>query len=387
MSEYVPDAVYGDRTREEMEILARQGGARRKAIEKELREREAANVLANLAAADSQFEMEPTIGGDSQWQSFVDETPGSARQAQYNPEGYAMQRETVAEGRREQAQEELVMYGTGSDLTPAQQQNRMDRRDTDDRRRHQPHVEEQRIARMAARAGITMAEARKMVNDGYQSAGEDRQMHAGSRMVVGQPNVSPPPSSDYARDAYQGLRDAGTDQRLAAGKARKTEVAKRAQLLLNPMSYLDRDDISPEQRHVASVRLIGPKAAGPSPSEVEKAHNEQLMALGLRAAQGQRDAGDSDTAVVLEERRRADADSRMRAGRQAASVVLSYADRDPVRRRQAASEILVRGGYSSEEIDLILRDVFGNAAPAPEPPPATPGYPGGAGDMGQGFSG
>jgi hypothetical protein len=265
MSEYVPDAVYGDRTREEMDILARQGGARRRAIEQELREREAANVLANLAAANSQFEMEPTIGGDSQWQSFVNETPGSERQATLNPEGYAMQREMVAEGHREQAQAEMAKYGTGSDLNPTQQQARMDLRDADDRRRHQPHVEEQRIARMAQRAGVTMAEARKMVNDGYQSAGASRQMHPDSRMVVGQPNDSPPPSSDYARDAYQDLRDAGTDRRSAALNARNTEVAKRAQLLLNPMSYLAREDITPDQRQVVTARMTPPRGRSGDP--------------------------------------------------------------------------------------------------------------------------
>jgi hypothetical protein len=178
------------------------------------------------------------------------------------------------------------------------------------------------------------------------------------------------------------LRAAGRNRREDDRDVRKAEVTRRAMERQNPTALMD-----PEWRqYVSAVRILGPKAAGPSPSEVAKAHNEQLMALGLRAAQGQRGDGGGDTAVVLDERRRSEADARMRAGRQAASVVLSYTDRDPVRRRQAAAEILVRGGYSGEEINLILGDVFGNAAPAPEPTPATPGYPGGTGDMGQGFS-
>lgn len=55
------DPVYGNLSREELALLANQGGARRRAIERELREREAANVAANLAAADSEFEMEPEL--------------------------------------------------------------------------------------------------------------------------------------------------------------------------------------------------------------------------------------------------------------------------------------------------------------------------------------
>jgi hypothetical protein len=214
---------------------------------------------SNLAAAATPLQMEPEFGQDDGWQRWVDENPGSERQARYNPEGYALYRESVRDDHRKQAQEEMAKYGMGPEegLTGAQRQARMDRRDADDRRRHNPVYEEQRIARMAERAGISMAEARAMVNAGYQRAGEDRQMHADSRFQVGSPNDTPPPAFDYYRDAYQELRDKGRDVRMADRAQRRAEVTKRAQLMLNPVAYLGRDDITPEQRQFVQDRLRG----------------------------------------------------------------------------------------------------------------------------------
>jgi hypothetical protein len=169
---------------------------------------------------------------ERKWDETVNKDPGSSFQAQYDPEAYEQYREGVRQDIQDRARADAVTYGVGADagITEAQRGARMDRRDADDRRRHNPAYEEQRIARMAERAGVSMAEARAMVNSGYQRAGAEREMHPDSRHVVGSPNDSPPPAFDYFRDAYQDLRDKGRDARAADRAQRRAEAGMQARV-------------------------------------------------------------------------------------------------------------------------------------------------------------
>jgi hypothetical protein len=176
----------------------------------------------------------------------------------------------------------------------------------------------------------------------------------------------------------EALRSAGRLRRKAGREERMAEVSRRAMERQNPMSQMNDE----WRQYVLASQVLG-RPAGASPSDVQ-ARN---LDAAFRLAQTQNLGGrGNETADLLADRRETAADERMRAGRTAASAVLSYHDKNPERRRAAAAKLLVNAGYSAAEIQLILDDVFGSVPQEPEPPPATPGYPGGVGDMGQGFS-
>ncbi len=64
---------------------------------------------------------EPTaaeIRGERGWQDWTDETPGTERQALYNPQGYEQFREGARQDIRDRARENAVEYGTGTDRNP-----------------------------------------------------------------------------------------------------------------------------------------------------------------------------------------------------------------------------------------------------------------------------
>lgn len=152
-----------------------------------------------------------------------------------------------------------------ADVTSEQLQSRERRREREDVRRHSPYAEEQRIARMAERAGVSMAEARAMVQQGYDQAAADRGIPASAAWQVDGPNRSVPPDFDQFRDAYTGLRDAVRDKRAEDKAARMAEVSKRAMLAQNPMGYLGRTDITDEQRELVTQRMQGRRRPGDDP--------------------------------------------------------------------------------------------------------------------------
>jgi hypothetical protein len=152
-----------------------------------------------------------------------------------------------------------------ADVTSEQLQARDRRREREDVRRHSPYAEEQRIARMAERAGVSMAEARAMVQQGYDQAAADRGIPASAAWQVDGQNRSVPPDFDQFRDAYTGLRDAVRDKRAEDKAARMAEVSKRAMLAQNPMGYLGRTDITDEQREIVTQRMQGRRRPGDDP--------------------------------------------------------------------------------------------------------------------------
>ena len=170
-----------------------------------------------------------------------------------------------------------------ADVTSEQLQARERRREREDVRRHSPYAEEQRVARMAERAGVSMAEARAMVQQGYDQAAADRGIPASAAWQVDGPNRSVPPDFDQFRDAYTGLRDAARNKRAEDKAARMAEVSKRAMLAQNPMGYLGRTDITDEQRELVTQRMQGRRRPGDDPrirvAEINaKAASDQVAA-------------------------------------------------------------------------------------------------------------
>jgi hypothetical protein len=307
---------------------------------------------SNLAAAATPLEMEPEVGGDETWHQWVDEAPGSERQARYNPEGYAMYRESVRDGIREQAQDDLAEYGDGN---MDQLKGRIEAGDPDAVRFY-----DNRMRRNAAED--------RVIRSPWQE----------SRRRVRLEEASGVPAEQLADMDTDALRAEGYRQRMRGKAERQGLVAQRAKERQNPMSQMNDE----WRQYVLASQVLG-RPAGASPSDVQ-ARN---LDAAFRLAQTQNLGGrGNETADLLADRRETAADERMRAGRTAASAVLSYHDKNPERRRAAAARLLVNAGYSAAEIQLILDDVFGSVPQEPEPPPATPGYPGGVGDMGQGFS-
>lgn len=78
------------------------------------------------------------------------------------------------------------------------------------------------------------------------------------------------------------LRSQGRLRREAAKEGRQALVAQRAMERQNPMSQMDDE----WRQYILASQMLG-RPAGASPSDVDRAHNEQLTALGLRVAQGQ----------------------------------------------------------------------------------------------------
>ena len=69
------------------------------------------------------------------WDEWANETPGTERQATYDPAAYAAHREEVRDGYRNQARHNALTFGTGPDrnVAPLQLQNRRARAASEDR--------------------------------------------------------------------------------------------------------------------------------------------------------------------------------------------------------------------------------------------------------------
>jgi hypothetical protein len=294
------DPVYGSMSREELALLANQGGARRRAIERELLEREAANVAANLAAADSEFEMDPVVpyrtapGRVSMATGEAD--PGMELQdpraiAEYQtrvPASEATDEQMDAAGRTSlytggpflPSPEDLDMYQRGQVYTinPAT-----------GARGYSPAVPQGPVGfgepgRLGHRIDLEQPVINSATNQPIQGTHKYEKNYAES--PFGQQEVYRPSTAfrqqldareatlreerlasaagPYAAEGMDldQLRAAGRQRRELQRDVRQSEVTRRAMERQNPTALMD-----PEWRqHVSAVRLLGPKAAGPSPS-------------------------------------------------------------------------------------------------------------------------
>jgi DNA-binding transcriptional MerR regulator len=216
-------------------------------------------------------------------EKWANETPGSERQARYNPEAYEEFREGVRNDIRDRAKDDEATYGTGpesqlldsiengNDMAARQYENRKQRAASEDRVAEAER--EVRIARLARQAGVTRAEARAMMDKeraGMQPAG-----------------AAPLPLNvAQRRQETQGLRDrAGT--RRDAELAARQEALRSQRMLLAPggrgmVNAIN--ELPDDWRHIAILdRITQGRVGGPTPLGVDAA-NMELAAPVIRSA-------------------------------------------------------------------------------------------------------
>jgi hypothetical protein len=202
-------------------------------------------------------------------EKWANETPGSERQARYNPEAYEEFREGVRQDIQDNARKDKEAYGTGvtdpavradlglAPLAPEQQEARARRQRSEDRVAEAER--EVRIARLARQAGVTRAEARAMMDKeraGMQPAG-----------------AAPLPlNAAQRRQETQGLRDrAGT--RRDAELAARQEALRSQRMLLAPggrgmVNAIN--ELPDEWRNIAILdRITQGRVGGPTPLGVD----------------------------------------------------------------------------------------------------------------------
>lgn len=239
-----------------------------------------------------------------------------------------------------------------------------------------PFAINQRIKHLAEQAGVSVEEARRIVDEHVNNS-EGKIRHG-------------------SQAAFQPLRDMAASRSQEDKLARVQRVRQNAMLAggqptggpggtiaaTNALSMMPQD----WQNQVLANRLTGGDITGATPLDVQAAHNQQLSALGLRVATGQ---GFNEGAASLEALRiqqQQAADGRMREGRKtAAEAARNAASPDIARSR--ARQALIEAGYDPvTEIPVILGPMFGDGYRPPVMPPAGATGPGG-GDGDGGFVG
>lgn len=113
--------------------------------------------------------------GFREFEDWTNETPGSERQALYNPAGYEEFREGVRQDIQDRARQQLVDYGEGPDsnpdLTADQLTNRAARAESENRVYNNPWEVRRRRQRLAMKAGASPAEAAEAIDQQYALEG------------------------------------------------------------------------------------------------------------------------------------------------------------------------------------------------------------------------
>jgi hypothetical protein len=213
--------------------------------------------------------------------------------------------------------------------------------------------EESRIRRLARRAGITPAQARQMVQAGYD---EQNIGH-----VIGKTNTYP--DFDQRRQAYMTLREAGSGYQDARLAERQAEVVRRAQERYNPMATL-----SPEWRDfVMAERLLrDPRMAGASPNDIRARELDTATRLAASAVQQSIRGGIAGQQMQMMADRQAEQrmiDLRTKAAEAAQPGGWRVAPYSIQEQRDLATEALRLQGASAAEIQQIVDEMF----PLPRP--------------------
>jgi len=201
---------------------------------------------------------------------FANETPGTARQAQYDPESYEQFREGVRNDIRQGAQKEMATYGTGS----AEQ------------------------LRQSAEAG-NLAAAEQLARRAERAASEDRVRIAQrgrpdfyEERLRAASGFGPAGFADPAAPTVAELESAAYRQRYDTRQAdlasRKQALIRTRQAQTNPLEYMNRDDIGGFNQMVAADAMLrrGYRGATPLDVEAEVAKAEALQQLRMSLGQG-----------------------------------------------------------------------------------------------------
>jgi hypothetical protein len=146
------------------------------------------------------------------------------------------------------------------------------------------------------------------------------------------------------------LRAAGRNRREDDRDVRQAEVTRRAMERQNPTALMD-----PEWRqYVSAVRILGPKAAGPSPSAIQAAE--------LAGPPGPPDQMAPINAATARENQ-ARLLSARQAGAQALGYPITFADGLYPRHVQVRHAIMM-AGVTAAEADQIMAELYPNGVPA-----------------------
>lgn len=221
---------------------------------------------------------EPTdaqIRREREWQEWANQTPGTERQALYDPAGYEEFREGVRQDIQDRARQDMETYGgqDPSKWTDEQRENRYSRTGAEWRQADSDTERELKISRMARKAGVSREEARRMLDEGRRAAG----FEPGEGRLTG----------PQRRMESQSLRD-------MAGSRRDAELAQRRQNRIDQAMMAGGqptggpfgtratttaiNQLGPGWREIAILdRLTGGRVGGPTPLGVDAAGAQNAM--------------------------------------------------------------------------------------------------------------
>ena len=214
---------------------------------------------------------EQDIQSEREWAEWANETPGTERQALYDPAAYAEWSAARAQELQDRARKDVETYG-GSDpskWTDEQKARRDARLQAENRSADSDTSRELKIARMAQRAGITRQEARRLLDEGREA------------VMQGRPGDGPLTMAERGRES-QSLRDMAGSRRDAELKARRQNRIEQAMLAGGQPTggpFGTRattsaiNQLGPGWREIAILdRLTNGRVGGPTPLAVEGAN-------------------------------------------------------------------------------------------------------------------
>lgn len=236
-----------------------------------------------------------SIQSRRRFDEWANETPGTERQATYDPQAYEQFREGEREAIRNRAEWEALTFGTGPDrsVAPIQQHNRAARRASEDR-----VAESQRevaIARLAQRAGISRDQARQMMDSGQAAAMAARGADAGDApLTAAERRIESQKLRDMANTRQDALREADLAERKKALRDQRMLLAPGGRGVVNAINQLPGD-----WRNIAMLdRLTQGRVGGPTPLGVEAAQMGNALPVMRSAAAGMLQSMDPEAAAA-----------------------------------------------------------------------------------------
>lgn len=244
-----------------------------------------------------------------------------------------------------------------------------------------PRADQRHLEHLARQAGLTVEEARKIVEDNRQASLADNSTVIKPNQQQQSVDVNDNDIAVGSDAYYQPLRDRAHSNNTRDQLARVSEVRRQAMLAGGQPTggpggtrawAAGFGMLSPEwQNQVMANQLSGGRIAGATPIDAEAAHNQQLSALGLRVATGQGfNEGAAGVEAVRAQQQQA-ALERERQGR----VLAARAGRSattPEIARARASRALEDAGYDPvTEIPGIVGPMFNDTPVRVPSGPAT----------------
>lgn len=252
------------------------------------------------------------------FEDWANETPGTERQALYNPAGYEEFREGVRQEIQDRARQQLETYGDGlANPTQKQLDAREARKASEERVNNSPWQVRQRRQQLAMRAGLTPAQAAEAISEKYVADGaplsfedqlrmrgdlsriEARQLRKGkvaqqAELAGGQPTGGPfgtKATTTAINQLGPGWREIALLDRLTQGRVGgPTPLGVDAVGAQNAMRMLDAQALAgmnPAARGLQELQAAGAEANLPTPVRAERERAANNGVLPAQSAAGQ----------------------------------------------------------------------------------------------------